>query len=66
MDFKIAAVSVKWSMSSKLEPAMWSRDTGHIGIYGGVDDRTVVRWPKPNMGYHIFLPIFLRARALRY
>ena len=30
-----------WSMaalmSSKLEPAIWSHDTGHIGIHGGVD-----------------------------
>ena len=24
-------------MSSKFEPAMWSRDTGHIGIHGVVD-----------------------------
>ena len=23
--------------SSKLEPAIWSRDTGHIVIHGGVD-----------------------------
>ena len=23
------------SMSSKLEPVIWSRDTGHIGIHGG-------------------------------
>ena len=30
-------------MSSKLEPVIWLRDTGHIGIYGGVDGRTVVR-----------------------
>ena len=22
-------------MSSKLEPVIWLRDTGHIGIYGG-------------------------------
>ena len=30
-------------MSSKLEPVIWLRDTGHIGIHGGVDGRTVVR-----------------------
>ena len=27
--------SIASSMSSKLEPVVWSRDTGHIGIYGG-------------------------------
>ena len=26
-------------MSSELEPAIWSLDTGHIGILGGVDGR---------------------------
>ena len=31
------------SMSSKLESAIWSRDTGNIDIHGGVDVRTVVR-----------------------
>ena len=51
-------------MSPKLEPEIWSRDTGHIGIHGGVDVRTVVRSPKPNsflaqMGYHIFFPMEL-------
>ena len=30
-------------MSSELEPAIWSLDTGHIGILGGVDGPTVVR-----------------------
>ena len=30
-------------MSSKLEPAIWLRDTGHIGIHGGADGRTYVR-----------------------
>ena len=30
-------------MSSKLEPVIWLRDTGHIGIHGGVDGRTVVQ-----------------------
>ena len=30
-------------MSSKLEPVIWLRDTGHIGIYGGADGRTDVR-----------------------
>ena len=28
------------SMSSKLEPVIWLRDTGHIGIHGGADGRT--------------------------
>ena len=57
-------------MSSKLEPVIWLRDTGHIGIHGGADVRTFVRTYvptdihdvmaiKPNflasMGYHIFL-----------
>ena len=39
-------------MSSKLEPVIWSCDTGHIGIYGGVD---VLTKPNLQMGYHIFL-----------
>ena len=30
-------------MSAKLEPVMWLRDTGHIGIHGGADVRTYVR-----------------------
>ena len=30
-------------MSSKFEPVIWLRDTGHISIHGGVDERTVVR-----------------------
>ena len=30
-------------MISKLEPTIWSSDTGHIGIHGGVDVRTFVR-----------------------
>ena len=61
-------------MSSKLEPVIWLRDTGHIGIHGGVDGQTYVRTDvedvmaiKPNfltsMGYHIFLAMVLRARA---
>ena len=29
-------------MSSKLEPVIWLCDTGHIGIHGGVDGRTIV------------------------
>ena len=52
-------------MSSKLEPVIWLRDTGHIGIHGGADGRTDVRTDvhdvmaiKPNfltsMGYHIY------------
>ena len=60
-------------MSSKLEPVIWLRDTGHIGIHGGADGRTCVRTDvhdvmaiKPNfltsMGYHIFLAM-VRARS---
>ena len=30
-------------MSSELEPALWSRDTGHIGIHGGKYGRTVTK-----------------------
>ena len=34
------------SMSSKLEPTIWSCDTGHIGIHAGLDictcNRTVI------------------------
>ena len=74
--------SVNWSiassMSSKFEPVIWLRDTGHIGIHGGADVRTYVctyvftdvhdvMAIKPNfltsMGYHIFLAMVLRARA---
>ena len=29
-------------MRSKLEPVIWLCDTGHIGIHGGVDGRTIV------------------------
>ena len=65
-------------MSSTLEPVIWLRDTGHIGIhegaYGRTDARTYVCTDvhdvmaiKPNfptsMGYHIFLAMVLRARA---
>ena len=53
-------------MSSKLEPVIWLRDTGHIGIHGGADRRTDVHdimAIKPNfltsMGYHIFLAMVL-------
>ena len=49
-------------MSSKIEPVIWLRDTGRIGIHGGADVRTDVHYVmaiKPNflasMGYHIFL-----------
>ena len=56
--------SIASSMSSKLEPVIWLRDTGHIGIHGGADVRTYVCTDvhdvvaiKPNfltsMGYHI-------------
>ena len=27
-------------MSPQLEPVIWLRDTGHIGIHGGADVRT--------------------------
>ena len=57
-------------MSPKLEPMIWLRDTGHIGIHGGMDVRTDVydvMAIKPNflasMGYHIFLTMVLRARG---
>ena len=30
-------------MGSKLEPVICSRDTGHIGIHGGMDERKYVR-----------------------
>ena len=30
-------------MHSKLEPMIWSRDTGAIGIHGGVDGCTVTK-----------------------
>ena len=30
-------------MNCKLEPTIWPRDTGHIGVHGRVDARTVVR-----------------------
>ena len=61
-------------MSSKLEPVIWLRDSGHIGIHGGTDGRTDIRTYvctdvldvmaiKPNfltsMGYHIFLDLDL-------
>ena len=57
-------------MSSKLEPVIWLRDTGHIGIHGGADGRTDVHDVmaiKPNfltsMGYHKFLAMVLGARG---
>ena len=61
-------------MSSELEPLIWLRDTGHIGIHGGADGRTYVGTDvhdvmalKPNfltsMGYHIFLAMVLRAQS---
>ena len=60
-------------MSFKLEPVIWLRDTGHIGIHGGADGRIYVRTDvhdvmaiKPNfltsMGYHKFLAMVLAAR----
>ena len=63
-------------MGSKLEPVIWLRDTGHMGIHGGADGRTYVCTDvhdvmaiKTNfltsMGYHIFLAMMLRARADR-
>ena len=41
------------AMSSKLEPIIWSRDTGHIGLHGEVDGRTVA---KSQIVYHNFCP----------
>ena len=32
-----------WHKYSKREPAIWSRDTSHIGIHGGLDGRTYGR-----------------------
>ena len=63
-------------MSSKLEPVISLRDTGHIGMHGGADGRTDGRTDvhdvmaiKPNffasIGYHIFLAMVLRARVLK-
>ena len=43
--------------------AIWSGDTGHIGIHGGVDGHTIVAVTKTNflaqMSHHIFLPMVL-------
>ena len=61
-------------MSSKVEPVIWLRDTGHIGIHGGADGRIYlptdvhdVMAIKPNflssMGYHKFLAMVLGARG---
>ena len=42
-NIKDVCSSVNWSiassMSSKLEPVIWLRDTGHIGIHGGAEGR---------------------------
>ena len=46
------------AMRSKLEPTIWSRDTGHIGLHGEVDGRTVA---KSQTG----LPYFLTHGASR-
>ena len=46
------------AMRFKLEPTIWPRDTGHIGLHGEVDGRTVA---KSQIVYHIFLPMALRA-----
>ena len=41
---KLASVScIASSMTSRLEPVICSRDTGHIGIHGWVDEHTVLR-----------------------
>ena len=57
-------------MSSKLEFAIWSRNTGHTGIHGGVDVRTDVRSDddliaKPKISGIDGLPYFLNHGALR-
>ena len=61
-------------MSSKLEPVIWLRDTGHIGIRGEAYGHTYICTDvhdvmaiKSNfltsMGYHIFLGMVLRAQS---
>ena len=55
-------------MSAKLEHMIWLRDTGHIGIHGGVDRRTVTKTKFSLInglpeGYHIFLTMVLCACA---
>ena len=61
----MCAVNKSWSMassmSSKLEPVIWSRDTGHIGIHGGVDVGRTVTKTKLSDG----LPYFLNYGAPR-
>ena len=62
---KLATVStgvIYSSMSSKLDPVIWLRDTGHIGIHGGAEVRTDVLDAMAmkqsflaSMAYHIFL-----------
>ena len=63
-------------MSSKLEPVIWLRDTGHIGIHGGADGQTYVRTYvrmdvhdamaiKPNFLTSMGLPYFLSYGAPR-
>ena len=42
-------------MSSKVEPAMWSRDTGHIGTHGGVDGHVVTIHGSRHVGFHIVM-----------
>ena len=52
-------------MSSKLEPVIWLRDTGHIGIHEGVDGLTYVRtfMAKNQIFSHRWVTIFSRAWA---
>ena len=45
-------------MSSKIEPMIWLRDTGHINIHGGADGRTCVR-NKTKFSHIDGLPYFL-------
>ena len=57
-------------MSSKLEPVIWLRDTGHIGIHEGADGRTYVRtfmtsWLKTKFSHIDGLPYFLSYGAPR-
>ena len=58
-------------VATKLEPGIWSRDTGHISIHGWVDAQTDGRMMTSKFfasitqryrGYHVFLTMVLRAR----
>ena len=42
-------------MSSKLEPMIWLRDTGHIGIHGGADGQTEGRTYVRTYVHHVMV-----------